>query len=176
MFRLLIACTFIVFYMISCTSNENVPDTPNPPIDLPTKSSYKLNVKGESFSGAPIDFTLVGDSFSANWDADFNTIYLGTDEINEPLGTFTAELRVVDNRLILLNSTLSKTDVRVGTSAELNAQLYSYIGQSGWIDISYLDDEIIVFDSLMIPMDRVITNQSQEEETVVVTGKFTVVD
>lgn len=177
MFRLIFILCVTAAWAMSCNSGDDLPQGTNPPEEEPTESSYEINVYGETDNGEEFRFTLKGDSFDANWSHDQLTVWLGTDEVNQPLGTFTAVIQPLENiPYAVKTATLSKTDVKVGTADQLNARLYGSSNEVGTFNVAYVTDQIIVVESMSIPMERVITNQTQVAEDVLVTGKFTIVN
>ncbi len=89
--------------------------------DSVDKAEYELTITMGKDS-----LKLIGKNIDSNWASDERVIWLGTDEKNEPLGTLNIVYNQVsqDNIATIKSISLSKTDVKVGTSEELNSKLY----------------------------------------------------
>jgi hypothetical protein len=139
---------------------------------------YVLNI--EVISGSGSSKTLVGEKVDTNYDPNLKTIYLGTDDDNEPLGTLTLEIDSPftasdGNQYANVSSaTLSTTDKREGTGGELNARLYKLkAGFEASLPIEELNSDFIKVTDLTIIMDRVIVHPEDEPEEIKLTGHFT---
>ncbi|MBT8326988.1 MAG: hypothetical protein KJP21_04650 [Bacteroidia bacterium] len=93
--------------------------------------------------------------------------------------SFSDTKSILENVFDILTATLSTTEVKVGTGAELDPRLYEAssptISVDGFARMQW-SGNYIVADSLSCVMSRIIVNQSDVPEAVVVTGKFTVVN
>ncbi len=101
---------------ISCQKDKSGKDTAQ-------KDGYNLKITGED----NYELELIGENIDSRWDPYGHTIYLGTDDNNEPLGSLimTVDSNLAVNKFcIIASASLSKTDVRVGTAGEFNARLY----------------------------------------------------
>ncbi|MDH3207556.1 MAG: hypothetical protein OEO79_13225 [Gemmatimonadota bacterium] len=136
--------------------------------EIPDVSAYNLFVEG-----ADTD-TLIGIDVDASWDYDAGTLWLGTDDLAEPLGTLTLTIseHVADGLAVgIENATLSMTDVRVGTALEINGRLYQQQGKGGGLWEAITREYIVVHD-LEIPMVRILINPGDLPEAVKLKGNF----
>lgn len=161
-------------------SRKTIPDKNYSDQPLPTKSSYTININGNVISSNDtINKTLKGEHVDAKWGREFGIAWLGTDEVHEPIGTLTLNLVPETNSQAywFSSATLSTTDVKVGTAAELNARLYKLKEGSISFCIPYvINDDYLLCDTFSIQMERVIVHQGDEPEDVLVTGKFNIVN
>lgn len=135
-----------------------------------------------NLTGPGEDKWLIGVDVDEYWDIGTGLIYLGTDDILEPLGTLTMTIGAqFDSVGVLyvdiLDATLSTTDVRVGNAWELNARLYqlkepTIVGAyRNVIQISSLTDTR--FEGFIyMRMERVIVHTTDTPETIKVDGDF----
>ena len=143
---------------ISCQKDKPVKDTVQ-------KDGYDLKITGED----DYKLELIGENIDLRWDPNVHTIYLGTDENNEPLGTLTmiVESNLEANKFCILTSaSLSKTDVRVGTAGEFNAKLYKTESEQVFYVIE-LNQDLIHGE-----LDDVLMKDVKTGELVIVNGWF----
>lgn len=107
---------------LGCGGGNAGPSDPNDP-GTTEPSQYALQVGST---------TLVGNSgVDTRWDAEQGTLYLGADDVAEPLGTVTLSLGPISSgtngsrRAIIDYAVVSTTRIRVGTSDQLDAKLYN---------------------------------------------------
>jgi hypothetical protein len=101
-----------------------------------TAGSYLLGINDIAAGSLGTEYsrTLIGETVDTNWSESIGTIYLGTDENNEPVGTLTLSIGSIlecsdSYRAPVDQAFLSITDVREGTPAELNGHTFSYSGE-----------------------------------------------
>ena len=149
----------------ACVKDEPVAvEDPDPP----TFSFYHLKIAGDR------ELLLDGVDVDASWDSDAQAVYLGTDDTFEPLGTLTMDLEFNPSgpHHWVREATLSTTDVRVGTAAELNARLYTLKGLGEFSTTAWTRDYIVA-DTIHMSRERVLVWPNDSPEDVEVTGFFT---
>lgn len=165
----------ISILFISCLKKNTPGDTTN------NEGEYELNVN--SFAGSGSDKTLIGKNINTTWDSynqdvGYALIYLGADEIYEPLGTLTLKIEKPTTyngnmQAKVLFAQLSTTDKRVGTGEELNGRLYELkSGNDYYISISEMDDVHLRVDAFIFDMYRIAVNQNDEAEDIELSGHF----
>lgn len=145
------------------------------------QGEYEITIES-AVSGNTV---LVAKTPHTNWNPDEGRIYLGTEEneaLNDPIGTLTMTIdRIEDSGESLtarvLTSALSKTDVREGTSAELNAKVYEQdYGDGSMPGSSYVFNVLVgrnfIGANLLLRMRRIQVNPGDEPEQVTVRGWF----
>ena len=114
-------CLFALLFTASCKKKVLAPDSS----DTKNKAQYNFVVAGKKYIGENID---------SNWDPEWGIVYLGTDEKNEPTGTFTFFIDSLGTRegstiAYLSSLTVSTVNVLVGTGAEINGKTYVPSGE-----------------------------------------------
>jgi len=164
--RKLILLPVALLVMISCNELNNG--------DRRDKASYMITITG-SKDGPHI---LVGEDINSNWDQDNGIIYLGTDASNEPLGTITLRIgAITGGEAPILHAVVSKTDVRVGTGAELNGRTFA-LPESGstqkveniTVGSNYISGQV------NLSLEGDVPNSGDSTESVNVTGEFVAKD
>lgn len=143
------------------------------------KGSYEITISGNK------DIKLIGNDVDTNWDDENEWVYLGTDDHLEPIGTLTMQLSVPAssaNPIRITDAVQSKTDVRIGTGAELNGR--NYVIREPSDDFPVVTAEVrdweiganYIKGTLYIDMERVLNYSTDTAENVTVTGTFTAVN
>jgi len=124
---LLLSALVAGMLIVSC-EKEVAPINDNESYD---KSSYTLKIYGAGGAGVTGDHKLIhGKTIESTWDDELGLVWLGTDRDSVPIATITFEIGefhvysegdYADAHKIHI----STTDVRVGTSEQLNAKLYT---------------------------------------------------
>jgi hypothetical protein len=167
----------VVLILISLISSSCFKTNTTPGNKTNNIGEYVLNI--EVVSGSGSSKTLIGKKVDTNYDPNLETIYLGTDDNNEPLGTLTLE---IDSPFTASNgkqyanvasATLSTTDKREGSGGDLNARLYKLKpGFEASLPIEDLNSDFIKVTDLTIMMARVIVYPEDEPEEIKLTGWF----
>lgn len=193
----LVFLALLVLALGSCSKDQEpapVPSSSGPPppeFEYYTESGYLLDLF--TIAGEGEAKTLIGEhDIDGNWIQELGLIYLGADDVHEPLGTLTLTIDTPEvgkhgYQARILSATLSTTDVRVGTAAELNARLYELIPDTFTTEpncspafpnhiriLALSDEQIQAYISLF--MERVIVNPETPAETIKVCGHFGIVD
>lgn len=127
-FAMLVSTSLIMGLLLVSCEKEVAPINDNESYD---KSSYTLKIFGAGGAGVTDDHKLIhGKTIESTWDDELGLVWLGTDRDSVPIATITfevgefheySEYDYVDAHKIHI----STTDVRVGTSEQLNAKLYT---------------------------------------------------
>lgn len=163
----------LILFLLSCEKTD--PDSGN----RLTRGEYIITITGTT------ETVLVGNDVTTNWDEESGLIYLGTDDNLEPIGTLTMNILLPsssNNPIRIVSAIQSKTDVRVGTAAELNAR--NYVIREPSEDMPSVRAEITDWEigtnyikgTLYIDMERQLVYSTDEPEYVTLTGTFTAVD
>jgi hypothetical protein len=178
------------FTLISC-----IPfDLPNLGTDTVEKGEYDIHIYGPN-----TNTRLVGKHVDTQWIPEDGWIFMNTDEVDtlNPIGTITLQLGAFDdasphsypyivdslgnpfvfesNEWEVNVASVSKTEIRKGTAAQLDAKLFESKAFGGSIYHVELGANFIR-GYLFIRMDRVKTNPNDPnfvEEVVLVSGEFT---
>lgn len=153
--RALTAVLVLAIVQLGCGEDGPPPasndDEPNSETQTPEGDYYQVCIDSEIYGQT----NLNGVHVDTNWDADAGFIFLNTDACSEgPIGTVTLVIGdIVENEngpfATLTSALVSKTDVRVGTSAELNPVLWEAMAPagaelgSGQVDIIDLGSDFI---------------------------------
>ncbi|MGW8315938.1 MAG: hypothetical protein ACWGNV_10085 [Bacteroidales bacterium] len=161
-----------IFFFVSC---EKLDPNSGDKID---HGSYEITISGIN------DTKLVGKDINTNWDEESGWIYLGPDDNIEPLGTLTLQIDVPPSSadpIVILDALQTKTDVQVGTSAEINAR--SYMIREPSDDFPVVRAEITDWEiganyikgTIYIDMERLQFYSTDTAEYVTLTGTFTAI-
>lgn len=122
--------------------------------------------------------TQVFEGVKTEWNLSSGIAVLGPEDEGEPLGRLELVIGATndDSKVAIDVATLSTTDVRVGTGEELNAKLYALSGTFECPVTSINSAHITIPQICFIEMDRVIVNQNDVAEHIIVGIGFTAVD
>ena len=171
--RLSVLSLFVILFFASCEKLN--PDSGN----RISNGSYEITISGDKV------IKLIGKDVDTRWDEEDEWVYLGTDDHLEPIGTLTMQLSVPASSadpIIITDAIQSKTDVRVGTAAELNGR--NYVIRELSEDFPIVTAEVRDWEiganylkgTLYIDMERVLNYSTDTAEFVTVTGTFTAVN
>lgn len=112
---------------LACGGGSDPTGPIEPPTDEPSQYSLQLG-----------SYTLIGNlGVDTNWDDDLGIIYLGSDDIAEPIGTVTLLIGPISSgtnggrTATITDATVSTSRVRVGTGEELDAKLWRQVSPVG---------------------------------------------
>jgi len=131
----------------------------------------EANPEGHTFEGVKTE-----------WNLNSGILVLGPEDTGEPLARLQLTLSVgLDNYIRIVSGSLSTTDVRTGTSEELNAKLYTFVdyvdnGGHGIIPNEINSTNVKIDPYILITMERVIVNENDVPETISLGAKFNAVD
>ncbi|MCA9520392.1 MAG: hypothetical protein KC609_05450 [Myxococcales bacterium] len=124
---------------------------------------------------------LLADDFTGAWSQETGILYLGTDEVVEPLGTLTITLSghpAGPGSATVESAIVSTTDVRVGTSDELNARLYELVPGATQTAVLRYSNSQCLGGTLTLKLRRVIIypDQQQPESVTAIVDFFVRLD
>ena len=157
---------FFLLVLISCSELTDG--------DRRDKASYLITITGSE--GGP--HILVGENIDSNWDRDNGIIYLGTDDNNEPIGTITLIIgTITGGEANVIDAIVSKTDVRVGTGAELNGRTFFLPEMGGTQKLENIKVGLnYISGTLNLSLEGDVPYSDDPPESVAVTGEFVAVD
>jgi len=90
MCRLLAGLGVILVIVTGCGSSGTPQDAEGLFVDESiSEGSYRISIQSTPGSAESYSRRLVGETINSNWAPSISTIYLGTDAVNQPLGTVT---------------------------------------------------------------------------------------
>ena len=168
------------FGLVACGSGNPVEEEPAT-VD---GGEYDLTINNLS-TGAMTH--LIATAVDTSWQPELGLIYMSTDDgvVDHPIGTVTMEIADLfadtsywdpDKNGVaeLRKLVISKTDVRVGTAAQLNAQVFELTGL-GEIDEVVVGKNFIRGRLQQVDVHLLVLNSTQSPESARVTGTFTAV-
>lgn len=122
---------------------------------------------------------LIAKTVDTNWDAEIGFIFLSTDDVldNDPIGTVSINIIADlerDTALVVPGGIVSKTDMRIGTSEQLNARTFEII--KGSIRNITIGGNFIKGEILDCKMEQIFTPYGQAPEQATLSGTFTAVN
>lgn len=141
--------------------------------------SFKIGPQGFADGSAEDDASLQFSGTVTNWSPDIGTLVLGTEDSGEPLAQLLTGIDISGGYVEFPGATLSTTDVRVGTGAEINGKLYDGVTYHCLDDRSRPVPNLIEIGSNFIKarfcLDMVRVDLNGAGEMITVRGEFTAI-
>jgi hypothetical protein len=115
-----------------------------------------------------INGSYVGDKVSTNWMPDAASIYLGPDEVNEPLLSLVMQIELHEMRIDVTQATLTTSNVKVGTGPEIDGRSYEGTG----VIHTFTIGRNYITGSLELDMERLLFWPEDQPESIRVEGIF----